>query len=103
MAFDFPKQPSTGPDTKQKKRAKPRQRWKEDKVRICHRGGEDVDARVRKLLMRNRALKPARKRENQRKVSIQEKKPLGKFTWGRGFAQLKRGEPLVDIHPLNRR
>ena len=82
MAFKFPMQASTGPDTEQKKRAKPRQRWKEDKVRICHRGGEDVDARVRKLLMRKRALKPARKGENQRKASIQEKKPLGKF--GRG-------------------
>ena len=77
LAFDFPKQPSTGPDSKQKK-AKPRQ----SKVRICQWGCEKVDARVRKLLMRNRNLKPARKRENQVNVTTQTKKPLGKF--GRG-------------------
>ena len=80
MAFNFPKQPSTGPDTKQKKRAKPRQ----GKVRICHWGDEDVDVRVRKLLTRNRTHKPVRKRENQKKVMNQTKKPLGKF--GRGDA-----------------
>ena len=78
LAFRFPKQPSTGPDSEQKKRAKHR----EGKMRICHWGGEDVDARVRKLLMRNRTMKPVRKRENQMKVTTQTKKPLGKF--GRG-------------------
>ena len=82
MAFNFPMQTSTGPDSKQKKRckAKPRQ----GKVRIRHWGDEDVDVRVRKLLTRNRTHKPVRKRENQKKVITQTKKPLGKF--GRGDA-----------------
>ena len=63
LAFKFPMQASTGPDTEQKKKckAKPRQ----GKVRICHWGGENVDARVKKLLMRNRTLKPARKRKTK--------------------------------------
>ena len=82
LAFNFTKQTPTGPDPKQNKKceAKPRQ----GKVRICHWGGEDVDARVRKLLTRNRTLKPVSKRENQKKVITQTKKPFGKF--GRGDA-----------------
>ena len=80
MAFNFPKQTSTGPDSKQKKRCKVKPR--QGKVRICHWGDEDVDVRVRKLLTRNRTHKPVRKRENQKKVMNQTKKPLGKF--GRG-------------------
>ena len=82
LAFNFPKQTSTGPDTEQKKKykAKPRK----GKVIIHHWGTEEVDAQVKKLLMRKYSLKPLRKRENKKKVITQAKKTLGKF--GRGDA-----------------
>ena len=82
LAFNFPKQTSTGPDIEQKKKckAKPRQ----GKVLIRHWGTEEVSAQVRKLLMRKCSQKPVRKRENKKKVIAHAKKPLGKF--GRGDA-----------------
>ena len=64
LAFNFPKHPSTGPDSKQKK-AKPRQ----GKVRICHWRGENVDTRVKKTVDKEQNPKACEEKENQVSVT----------------------------------